>query len=515
MTNDIQTNKRKAAGGLWDLAYCLVAALVIMLICTRSSPLYPFNNWDDTNSYFTVGKSIFKGLVPYRDLFDQKGPMHYFLYAIASLISYNSFTGVFIIELIAAAAMIGGIIRILELYLTREVSMILAAVTAALVYSSRAFWWGGSAEEMLLPFLVWGLYISMRYFRERYPMAMSRRDLVTGGILAGCVLNIKFSSLGFYFAWMLMVLIADLVRGKESLGAKLLVCIRHGLLFLLGMLIATIPWIIYFAINGAVMDWLYVYFYLNIFVYSEKLPIAERLINMLKVLYFHSLDNPGSGLTAIAGGAAFLLFKGRVIEKVNVLMQAIFLVLVIYIGGVKLPYYYLPVCTFTVLAALAVGRAYTAIVGTVARGIPMGISSISRFCLPLFAMIASAIISTSMSMNISFMKYHKDDLWMYHFARIIEESGIEDPTLLNVQCFDAGLYTTTGIVPTCRFFQTQTINLTDVEEVQWDYIRNGRTDFVLSRNGDPEHIYEQYELIASEDLEWEGEVNTYLLYSKK
>ena len=42
-----------------------------MMICTRSSLLYVFNLWDDANSYFTVGKCIFRGFVPYRDLFDQ------------------------------------------------------------------------------------------------------------------------------------------------------------------------------------------------------------------------------------------------------------------------------------------------------------------------------------------------------------------------------------------------------------------------------------------------------------
>ncbi len=45
----------KAAGAY---LLCILTAFIIMLICTRSSPLYAFNNWDDSNSYFTVGKSL-------------------------------------------------------------------------------------------------------------------------------------------------------------------------------------------------------------------------------------------------------------------------------------------------------------------------------------------------------------------------------------------------------------------------------------------------------------------------
>jgi hypothetical protein len=113
------------------------------------------------------------------------------------------------------------------------------------------------------------------------------------------------------------------------------------------------------------------------------------------------------------------------------------------------------------------------------------------------------------------MKYDRKDLWMYHFADKIEQSGIKDPTLINIGCFDAGLYTVTGIVPTCRFFQTQTIHLDDVGEVQGAYIREGRTDFVLARDVKPEHIKDHYELIAEEPWEQSGYDFVFRLYQKK
>ena len=56
-------------------------------VCSKSSPLYPMNDWVDVNCFFTVGRGITHGMVPYLDLYEQKGPLIYFLYALAALIS--------------------------------------------------------------------------------------------------------------------------------------------------------------------------------------------------------------------------------------------------------------------------------------------------------------------------------------------------------------------------------------------------------------------------------------------
>ncbi len=42
-----------------------------------------------------------RGLVPYRDLFEQKGPLVYALHALASLISRQTFLGVYLLEIIS------------------------------------------------------------------------------------------------------------------------------------------------------------------------------------------------------------------------------------------------------------------------------------------------------------------------------------------------------------------------------------------------------------------------------
>ena len=80
------------------LLWGFLCAAAILLFTTRSSVFFVCNNWDDANSYFTMGKGMMNGLVIYRDLYDQKGPYLYLLYGIAYLISHKSFLGVFIFE---------------------------------------------------------------------------------------------------------------------------------------------------------------------------------------------------------------------------------------------------------------------------------------------------------------------------------------------------------------------------------------------------------------------------------
>ena len=50
--------EKKQSASTWKTIYpvCLLFAAVFLLLCTKSSPLYPLNEWVDANIYFTIGK---------------------------------------------------------------------------------------------------------------------------------------------------------------------------------------------------------------------------------------------------------------------------------------------------------------------------------------------------------------------------------------------------------------------------------------------------------------------------
>ena len=65
-------------------------SFIFVAICSKSSFLYPINDWGDVNTYFTIGKGMLAGKVPYRDLYDQKGVVIFALQALGAIISYDS-----------------------------------------------------------------------------------------------------------------------------------------------------------------------------------------------------------------------------------------------------------------------------------------------------------------------------------------------------------------------------------------------------------------------------------------
>lgn len=511
---------------LAEMIYLGLAAFVIMLLATRSSFLYPCNNWDDANSYFSVGKAIFNGKLPYREVFDQKGYLLYFLYGFCYLVSHTTFRGVFLMEWIFAAFDLWGICRILHLYLKRSTSLFLAPLPLALVFCSYSFYWGGAAEELCFPFLIWGLFLGLKYFKTEYPyQAMNKGTLFAAGILAGVVANIKFTVLGFFFAWMMWVAFAQLVR-KDWKRA-----FTSCGWFLLGMLLPFVPGFLYFGIRGALYDWYWGYVYINVFLYSNLdsagPSVGERIYIMAKILYWLIRRNFIYYAVLIPGMFVMLIQRGQKwMSRLFVPVLFLFLFVGIYIGGSELPYYALPLGIFTVFgivligmfcekAAVAVpqrmnerkkqkvtmedchGKVQTAIYGGV------GVLSI-LFCVWIVA---------ANSVNISWMKVKREEIFLYHFKEIVSQS--EDPTLLNIGCLDAGLYTVCDIVPTCRWFQTQTINSDVVLKEQEGYIKEGNTEYVLARDTYPAAIREQYELVAEEVFDDGNYISTYYLFRRK
>jgi hypothetical protein len=79
----------------------IVYTFCLLFFCSKMSPLYAFNEWVDVNAYFTMGKGMMNGHVLYKDLFDHKGPLLYFIYGLGYLIDKAGFTGVFLLQLLA------------------------------------------------------------------------------------------------------------------------------------------------------------------------------------------------------------------------------------------------------------------------------------------------------------------------------------------------------------------------------------------------------------------------------
>lgn len=252
------------------ILFCFALSALFLLICTKASFLYPINDWNDSNCFFTVGKGMMQGKVPYRDLFEQKGPLLYFIHGLASLISFDSFFGVFFFEILSFGIFLWFSYRIILLFSQKAYAYVLLPVLSVAVLSSSSFCKGDSAEEFCLPLLSASLFYLLRYMKKKERSPMSYLTVMFQGILAGCVLWIKYTMLGFWFAWMMMVFL-DTLRQKQIKRA-FFSCI----MFLLGMILTAVPWVVYFACNHALYDFINAYFYVNIFGYSHPMGVPSQ-----------------------------------------------------------------------------------------------------------------------------------------------------------------------------------------------------------------------------------------------
>ena len=200
-----------------------VSAFSVLLIASSSSPLYATNFWTDTNIYFTIGRGMAKGLMPYTDLFDHKGPLLYMIYAVGALISDTSFIGVFLLEIVSLAAMLCLAYETVSLYGRGPLNFAVIPAAAVVTAACTAFNQGGCAEEFILPALSLALYAVLRRFEEGQD---SRRPLllyVLLGAAMGWVFAIKYTNCGLFFGLAF--------AGCGFLAFRAMILHRRGFLF--------------------------------------------------------------------------------------------------------------------------------------------------------------------------------------------------------------------------------------------------------------------------------------------
>lgn len=487
MSTFIKPSEKKAQW--YAFAYCLLIAFGCMLICSKSSPLYPINDWSDANIYFSMGKGMATGRVLYRDIYDHKGPLLYALHALCYLVSPLSFLGVFFMEVISFALFLMSAWKLQRLYGASNAFYLVLPVLALLVLSSLSFQQGDSAEELCLPLLSWPLYALLAYLKTGYPKRMRTSTLLWSGLFCGCVLWIKFTMLGLFAAWILVVFLSLATR-RQWKDAWVSV-----LWFSAGVALATLPWLLYFGVSDAVLPWLKTYLYDNLFLYSGA-EGAWGLLARGKAMVKSALDWYGQNLryaVPVTFGLLWMSVRKTAVrwEKLSLWAMVGVAALGVFIGGKSYLYYGLILAAFTPvgfapisvfaekrIAALFTRRALCASVTAA-----MCVLSI-LLCYPL-----------SPNTQTTFLK-SKEDTMQYKIAAVIAKTP--GATLLNYGFMDAGFFTATGIVPNVKYFHQTNVPLQEMLDEQARYVREGLCDYVVTRGNEPESITQNYELIAEE-----------------
>ena len=490
----MERNERRAA-----LALSVLCSVLALAIATTSSPLYAANFWTDSNLYFTIGRGMLEGLMPYRDLFDHKGPLIFLLYALGALVSDTSFFGVFLLEAASLAAMLFFAQQTVALYGRGRLTLAAIPLTAVVTVCATAFNQGGSAEEFCLPALSLALYCALRRMREGEACRRPARLYAAFGAAMGWVFSIKYTDCGLFFGLGLALLLSEVwTRGVRR-------AVASGFWMLLGMTAVVLPIGAYLAANGVLDDMIQVYFIQNIFGYGEaSMSLSAHVYNALAYLRTQSAANPAVAGLAVAGcafAAAHALLrreKGFLLEAAAVPLGAGLLLLFCYWGEMAHPYYAL---VFAALAPLGMiplgvlaGKVRPRLAGALCAA---GVLAIAPLCQCLCAAVPLQGVKRA-------------DMAQTVFAGIMNEE--ENPTLLDLTSLDQGFYLAAGITPSCRYFANNNLNTREKREALDEYLAQGRTMFVVSRWEDPG---KHYALIAEHTSPFDlNDMRAYKLYRR-
>ena len=459
--------------------WCLGAAALVLVLCSKTSPLFVLNDWMDANIFFTMGKSMLSGKVLYRDVFDHKGPVLYLLYGLGWLLDHTGFTGVFVLELCAFALFLDLGLRTAALLRGAPLHPAWCLLPAAAVAACRAFAHGGSAEELLLPFLVAALYGLVKCLAA--PRQMPLRAVVLHGFLCGCALLLKYTVLGFYLAWAAVLAVLYLRRGwLRDLG-------KSCFAYLGGLALAALPWFAYFGANHALDSWWECYFYDNLFLYKGD---TRSALTLAQHLWWAVRDDLPAALLL----AVFLVWAAAANHRgaaLATLVLAAGLAFTSLMGG-YLVYYGLVLAVFAPLALAALPQKRPA-----GRGFAI---------LPALGAAAAAAWCFLVSPNRALRFRDADTMPQTRFA-----AKINGASLLNYGTLDGGFYTTAGVLPPCKYFCVTNMPLDDQWGDQQAVLVNSAVDYVAALTGDLGGDFPQYKVIDQCSYNGgEGEVTWYL-----
>ena len=252
---------------IFTTLYLLTLTFVIMM----QSPMNPFHvslAGVDSSVFHYIASVMKNGGLIYRDTFDHKGPLLYFINYLGLNISYYS--GTWFLEFITLLIWICITYRTARLFCKRIPACfaVFLSSTALII----CFFGGNFPECYALPCISGALYIFTDYYINQ---KLSRIRLMICGGLLGCVLMLKPNLIA---VWIVFCLSVFILKIYEKEAQTLFFCV---IWFFLGLSLSILPILLYLIKMGIFMDFVntYILFNLN---YSKDAGLGSSLLLILK-----------------------------------------------------------------------------------------------------------------------------------------------------------------------------------------------------------------------------------------
>ena len=267
--NDINMTKKIQNSCLLSIIIILLISIVYLLFfSTNTSPLY---HWQvgDAAVFRMDGIFAYKGLIPYIDFFDHKGPFLMLVEYLGACISTKPI-GNLIVQIPFVFFSFFGLKRIVDLLVKdgNIIQRIVLYIVSLFVYN--VYVPHNMTEEYCLPFLIWSCYFAIRYIIEK-----DQHKYIWSFFYGITVMVCVFTRLTNVIPLVGIMIIGMIVRKDRFF--------KNLLFVLLGMLVFALPFVLYFAINNALYEMIYAVIIYNV-KYATSIGTDYSLMLILKVL---------------------------------------------------------------------------------------------------------------------------------------------------------------------------------------------------------------------------------------
>jgi hypothetical protein len=303
----------------------------------------------DSGVFLYVGWRFLSGDIPYRDVWDHKPPLIYFVDALGLAFTPHSLWGVWFLQILSIFFTIFFVYRLLD----REFG-IYAALAGTIILTSgflTILEKGNVTEEYALIFQAWCFWLFVTAWRKDFPIHAS----FWMGVLGGLAFNFKQTTIGILVTYTLILLIVRFAQKRFPF--------RDLLSLLVGWLIPSLLLVVYLASQNALRDFWEQAFLYN-FVYIGTHEGIRRLIPVF-IKGFTYLQNGWVLSFSILGwlaGFVYVLIKRKLWTEIHPLISIALVnlpieVLLITVSGRSILHYYLT--PLPVMAVLAGTLVYT------------------------------------------------------------------------------------------------------------------------------------------------------------
>lgn len=319
---------------------CYIIIIIATTLCAalyaRSTSIFYPNNYSyDGTIFMHIGQAIKNGYIPYRDVYDTKGPMLWLLEYIGQLI-YDGRAGIYLLQILNLNLISVISYRAARYYLTEFQSVISVAVEIAFIIGTCRI--EHTVEEFTYLYSIIAVYLTLKNMNMENGF-INKMDYFVYGLIAMCAILTRVMDCVVAGS---CIIFAGAVAYKQYGAKKLIVSYAFTLL---GAVVLSIPFVIYFVVHNAIADWLEATVFFSIR-YSEfnKTPIRFRLLAILLVPILLSIYNILKGrkdlpiltlLMSIVCGILYLIVGTTYNHYMTMAVPCIFLSLIQFLKDSK------------------------------------------------------------------------------------------------------------------------------------------------------------------------------------